>query len=117
MELKLRDGKYTLSAAGLPQTVSGAEELLQRALMRLAARRGAFWPDVTYGSRLYTLGRLKAVQRDAAARMFVTEALENEPDITVRDVVYTPGPDGGGSVAVTLSADGTEAELMLEVDA
>ena len=117
MELKLRDGNYVLSAAGLPETVGGAEELLQRALMRLAARRGSFWPEPEYGSRLYTLCRIKAGQRAAAARMFVAEALEHEPEITVKDVVYTPGADGGGSVAVTLSAEGTEAELMLEVEA
>ena len=114
MELKLRDGKYVLSDAGLPERVRGAEEVLQRALMRLAARRGTFWPDPEYGSRLYTLGRIKAGQRDSAARLFVAEALEKEPEITVREVRFTPNEDGG-SVAVVLAAGGLETEVLLEV--
>ena len=35
MELKLQNGRYSLSTAGIPETVSGAEETLQRALLRV----------------------------------------------------------------------------------
>lgn len=116
MELKLRDGAYVISPAGLPETVSGAEEILQRALLRLAARRGSFWPDPEYGSRLHTLCRLKPGQRASAARLFAAEALEGERDVILEDVTYTPGEGDGGTVAVTLLlADGTETELSLEV--
>lgn len=115
MELKLRNGSYVLTAAGLPETVSGAEETLQRVLMRLTARRGAFWPDPDYGSRLYTLSRLKPAQRAAAARQYVAEALSEETDVTVEDVAYVPGTDDSATVAVTLLLGGRETELTIEV--
>lgn len=115
MELKLRDGCYTLSAAGVPESVRGAEETLQRALMRLTARRGAFWPDPDYGSRLYTLLQLKPSRRAAAAKLFVTEALSNEPEVRATDVAFLPGVDGSATVSVTLEAEGQTAKLMIEV--
>ena len=115
MELKLRSGAYVLSDAGLPETVRGAEETLQRALMRLSARRGSFAPAPDYGSRLYTLGTLKPSQRPVAARLFVTEALAGETGIGVEDVAYTPGPGDTATVAVALSLGGRTAEITLEV--
>ena len=115
MELKLQNGRYSLSTAGIPETVSGAEETLQRALLRLAARRGAFWPDPDYGSRLYTLSRLKPGQRAAAAAQFAAEALAAEPDVTLESVQYVPGADGSAAVIVALSAGGRETEITIEV--
>ena len=115
MELKLRSGAYVLSGAGLPETVRGAEETLQRALMRLSARRGSFAPAPDYGSRLYTLGALKPSQRAAAARLFVTEALAGEPGIGVESVTYAPGAGDTAAVAVELSLGGQAAEITLEV--
>ena len=118
MELKLQDGRYTLSAAGVPETVRGAEETLQRVLMRLTARRGAFWPDPDYGSRLYTLSQLTPAQRAAAAKLFVAEALSDEPEARVTDVAFLPGGDGGAaaSISVTLEAEGQTAKLTIEVE-
>ena len=119
MELKLRDGRYAVSAAGVPETVRGAEEILQRAMMRLTARRGAFWPDPEYGSRLYTLPQLKPAQRSAAAKLFVAEALAGEPELRVADVAYRPGGDGAAAasafITVTLEAGGQAAKLTIEV--
>lgn len=115
MELKLRSGAYVLSGAGLPESVGGAEETLQRSLMRLSARRGSFAPAPDYGSRLYTLGTLKPSQRSAAARLFVTEALAGEAGVGVEAVAYTPGEGDTAAVAVTLSLEGRTAEIKLEV--
>lgn len=115
MELKLRSGAYVLSAAGLPETVGGAEETLQRALLRLSARRGKFAPAPDYGSRLYTLSALKPSQRSAAARLFVTEALAGEAGVGVDGVTYTPGEGDTAAVTVALSLGGQAAEITLEV--
>ena len=115
MELKLRNGRYTVSAAGVLETVAGTEETLQRVLLRLTARRGAFWPDREYGSRLYTLPRLKSSQRPAAAGEFVAEALAGETDVTVENVRYVPGADGSAEVHVALTAGGQNAEITVEV--
>lgn len=115
MELKLRSGAYVLNGAGLPETVDGAEETLQRALMRLSARRGSFAPAPDYGSRLYTLGTLKPSRRAAAARLFVTEALAVEKGVGVEAVDYVPGEGNSAAVAATLSLGGRTAEITLEV--
>ena len=77
MELELKNGRY-VTADGAPATVSGAEELRQRILMKLCARRGSFLPLPEYGSRLHLLQRCKAAQREAAARQYIAEALEGE---------------------------------------
>ena len=117
MELKLQDGRYALSAAGVPESVRGAEETLQRVLMRLTARRGAFWPDPEYGSRLYTLPQLRPSRRAAAAKLFVAEALSDEREARATDVAFLPGRDGGASasVSVTLEAGEQTAKLTIEV--
>jgi len=77
MELKLENGRY-ISAMGELAVVGGAEELRQRILMKLCARRGSFLPLPEYGSRLHLLHRCGKAQREAAARQYIAEALEGE---------------------------------------
>lgn len=115
MELKIRDGQYVLGASGALETVDGDAEAVQRALMRLAARRGGFAPEPEYGSRLHTLCRLKPGQRAAAAQQFVRESLAPETEIAVRSVEYVPGADGEAVVRVALAVGETETELSVKV--
>ena len=115
MELKLENGKYSLSPAGIPETVSGAEELAQRIAMRLTARRGEFWPEERYGSRLFTLGKLKPSQRATAAREFVEEALLEERDVSVTKVEYKPLSDGEAEILAELKIGGETATVSLRV--
>ncbi|MGI5935755.1 MAG: hypothetical protein ACOX7I_02970 [Oscillospiraceae bacterium] len=90
MELKLIDGDYAADASGGLATVSGIEELAQRVLMKLTARRGSFPLMPDYGSRLYTLPSVKPSQRLMAAEQYVLEALEGEEDLRLRslDIKY-----------------------------
>ncbi len=86
MELRLKDGKYDSIGARLC-TVSGAEELAQRVMMKLAARRGSFWPLPDYGSRLYRLvSGERPKDRELAVRQYVAEALSDESGVTLTDV-------------------------------
>ena len=101
MELKLENGRYVPGAAGGLETVSGREETLQRILMRLQAKKGAFPPLPDYGSRLHTLGTVKPSAREAAAKQFVFEALEGE-DAEIKSVSYCPTGSGAGRVTVEL---------------
>lgn len=55
MELKFDGGDYVRSGCGGFATVSGRDEALQRALMRLSARRGSFFPLPDFGSELHKL--------------------------------------------------------------
>ena len=72
MELKLENGDYLPDGHGGLQ--QAGEELLQRVLNRLSARRGSFpfLPD--FGSRLYLLG-LTAPTADLAAGATVLPVL------------------------------------------
>lgn len=117
MEIKFDGGRYVRGVCGGFETVSGREELLQRALMRLSARRGGFFPLPDFGSELHTLFTMKKSQRAAAARRMVYEALAPETQLQVRDVDYSESGDtarvsvelelaGGGSARVDVSIGG-----------
>lgn len=86
MERKLVNGDYVPDGKGGLTVLTGAEEVLQRALFRLTARRGAlpFLPEL--GSRLYQLRRAKPVQWDSMARQYVAEALAGERELAVTEV-------------------------------
>lgn len=106
MELKLEDGKYVPSKfLGLEQ-VRGTDELLQRIIMKLKARRGSFYPLPEYGSRLHTLSSVKPALRETAARQFVQEALSDEPGLNLDslEVAYLDGD--GINIAAVFSYDG-----------
>lgn len=89
MELKLKEGRYVGRGTEL-ETVSGTEEVAQRVMMKLAARRGSFWPKPDYGSRLYrlTCGE-KPSNREMAVRQYVYEALSDENEVRLEAVTIS----------------------------
>lgn len=106
MELKFDGGRYVRNGYGGFVTVSGSDELLQRALMRLSARRGSFFPLPDFGSELHKLLSMKKSQRAAAAQRMVYEALEPEKDITASGVDYRETGDGSAAITVSLALPG-----------
>ncbi len=115
MELKLRDGDYVPAADRDFEAVSGDAAVLQRAMLRLQARRGCFDALPDYGSRLYTLCRMKPGERAANARAFAEEALAAEPEVQVGEVRYTPGEDGSALVEIELLCGGRTGTLTLGI--
>ena len=106
MELKLVNGDYLPDGrGGLEQA---EEEILQRALSRLTARRGSFPFLPEFGSRLYLLGTVAPSVRALAAERYVTEALAPETALRVEQVRLR-----GSELTVTLTRTGTERELRL----
>ena len=84
MELKLVNGDYLPDGrGGLEQA---EEEILQRALSRLTARRGGFPFLPEFGSRLCLLGAVAPLARETAAERYVTEALAPETALKVESV-------------------------------
>ena len=84
MELKLVNGDYLPDGrGGLEQA---EEEILQRALSRLTARRGSFPFLPEFGSRLSLLGAVAPLARETAAERYVTEALAPETALKVESV-------------------------------
>ncbi len=93
MEMKLRDGEYVPDGNGGFERAEEHEELLERALFLLSARRGGFAPMPDVGSRLYTLTKLKRSEREMAAKQFAAEALYGL-DLGIGDVSVSETGDG-----------------------
>lgn len=84
--MQLKQGDYVLNSTGGLQTVTGREEVLQRVLFQLTARRGKFPLLPELGSRLYRLSREKPTARQALAMHYAVEALAGEPELEVTGV-------------------------------
>ena len=105
MERMLRDGDYVPDGAGGLETAEGAEEVLARVLFRLTARRGAmpFLPGL--GSRLHEAIREKPGARQTLCARYVAQALEEETDLSVTDVVWKD-TERGAEMTVELNWKG-----------
>lgn len=115
MELKLRDGDYVRDGIGGLERVCGEEELVQRLRYRLCARRGAFPFAPTLGSELHLLWHEKPSARLAAARKYVAEALSEEQDVRVKDVILRQEGDVL-CVHVLLSYGEQSADVTLRLE-
>lgn len=113
MELKIRDGDYVPDNAGGFVILSGKEALLQRALFRLTARRGAlpFLPEL--GSRLYQLAACPPAQRQGAAMQYAAEALAAEPGVSVTGVTLR---EEGGMLALEVHLQWEDEMLTLPLN-
>ncbi len=98
--LMLVNGDYVPQGNGL-QSAKGDEAVLQRMLMKLTARRGQFPFMENFGSRLWTLDRLRPAERQAAAEQYVLEALRDEPGLMVEQVTLA---ENGGKASLTVNA-------------
>ena len=114
MELELRNGDYVPDGVGGLRRVEGREALLQRVLFRLTARRGSFPFWESLGSRLWTLGRLPAGERQAAARQYVAEALDEEA-LAVRSVTLEELGQGVALLTADLDYEGDALSVTVEV--
>ena len=113
MALLLKDGDYVADERGGLRTVGGAQDLLQRVLFRLQARRGSFPFLPELGSRLYLLPREKPGDRQALARQYAAEALREEDVVT--EVTVEDGTDGRLQVQVALMWNGERLEAEVTV--
>lgn len=114
MALKLEQGDYVPDGQGGFVTLGEAEAVLQRALLRLTARRGQFPPMPELGSRLHQLGRERASARGALAAQYVWEALEPETELTVTGTDWQETGAGRGTLRVDLEWRGTPLSLSVD---
>lgn len=115
VELLLKDGDYVPDGKGGFRTVSGAEEVLQRALFLLTARRGSFPFLPELGSRLYLLPREKPGARAALAQRYAAEALAGEQGVEVTGVECAETGPGALHIRVRMTWRGAELEAEMEV--
>ena len=114
MELKLVNGDYVPDGAGGMVRLSGAEEVLGRALFRLTARRGAFpfLPDL--GSRLHLLLREPPSARKALAAQYAAQALEEERNLKVTQVELA-GTEDSARLTVSMEWQGETLTAAVEL--
>ena len=113
MELKLVNGDYVPDGMGGLQTCSGVQAAEARVLFLLTARRGKFPLLPRLGSWLWTLGREKPSARGALAAQYAAEALEQEDELRLREVLVR---QEGERLYVDVYLDWRGEPLSLTVD-
>ncbi|MEE0211481.1 MAG: hypothetical protein UEP78_05415 [Negativibacillus sp.] len=83
MELLLQHGDHSRNEQGFLQQVDGAQQLVQRAMVRLTVPKGKFVLNPQLGSLLHTLGRTAPAQREQLALEYAREALLEMPEMRV----------------------------------
>lgn len=115
MDVLLEDGDIVLDHRGMPVQVKGKRELAQRAVIRLAVKRGSLPGHPEFGSRLHRLGQTGSRERlDQAALAAVREALAPIRELKVLSVgCHYDGENSRLSVRVRAAAE--EGPISLEV--
>ena len=85
---QLRDGAERPDGEGGFAVSEGAQEVLERVLFQLTARRGSFPLLPQVGSRLYLLLREKPSVRGSVGASYAAEALAGEEDLQVTGAVW-----------------------------
>lgn len=115
MEFKLAEKDYVPDGLGGFERVTGAREILERALFKLTARRGGFPLLPELGSRLYLLSREKPGNRLSAAKTYAAEALSDETELSLADLSIEDADGGAISLTVYLGYEGETLALSINV--
>lgn len=110
MRMLIRDKDYISDGAGGFQLCQDSLRIPEQAMFLLTARRGGFAPMPEIGSRLYLLPYEKPSAQQAAAEVYVQEALE-PLGLTVAGVDVISGE----VLTVEVRLKSGDAEQVLEV--
>ena len=113
MALVIKDGDYLIDN-GRIRSAGASEELLQRVLFKMIARRGKFVFCPQLGSRLWTLNAMTPASRQSVALQYVAEALADENDLRVKSVTTQDGADG--KLTLTAEIDCGDENMTVTVD-
>lgn len=112
MDLKLSEGDFSMNPSGRPKAVTGAEELFQRALIRLSVPLGSFACNPALGSRLHTLAADTPL-RDEKALALAQEALRGLTQLSVTAAAFVEGDPPAVKITLNCCGENREAEVML----
>ncbi|HCC34485.1 MAG TPA: histidine kinase [Ruminococcaceae bacterium] len=115
MDIKLKDGDFDRDERGLPVSITGNEELLQRCLIRLSVPRGRFILNGDLGSEIKSLLKAKPAELDARAYQLVAGALEPVKEVRVESVETRRDMAGHLDITVYLGLRGTRETLNITV--
>ena len=113
MELKLVNGDYVRREIGVFESTYGIDELMERVKFKLTARKGGLvlMPDM--GSELYKITGVKKSQRASMAEMYITDAVSDEPDVSVKNVSVS---EKGDTLEVCAEFEYTGGEFAVSID-
>jgi len=114
MGLKLENGRYVCDDTGNPISLTGTDDLIERAIFRLKCRKGKFPLDRELGSNLYLLPTEKKNNREAAALSYVTDALSDMEELTVTGISAEETEDKL-NITVSISVGEIEENVNLTV--
>ena len=86
MDTAISNGDFMLDSNGIPISIYGIQEILQRVLIRLTVRKGSFIYDTNLGSDLYKLKKTTSTSIKSRALSMVKEALKPMSNVLVDDV-------------------------------
>ena len=112
MSMQLKNGDYLPDGQGGFVTVSGPQELQNRVLFKLSARRGACPLLPNLGSQLHRLPQEKQGRRSALAKQYVEQALQDEEDLEVEEVLWDE-EEGHVSVCLRWQTERFQTTLSL----
>ncbi len=112
MDTLLQNGDYAKDERGYPVTVSGAQELAQRVLIRLTTKKGGFAPDPALGSALH---RIKGAAFAADAQRQVSEAVLMVGGLQLRGITCTEQPQNAVRIDIRLAGQGAQPALSVTV--
>lgn len=111
--IKLENGDYALDNSGNILEVSGVEEIINRALIRLKAKKRGFPLDLSLGSELY----LSDINSASYESLFgiVSEALAPISEIEVTDIEkHIDKENERLYLTIYMKISGTDAIIELE---
>ena len=89
MDTLLSQGDHKRNGQGFLIPISGAQEAIQRAMIRLSVPKGSFAPNPKLGSRLFLLGKAPERQTEELALEYAKEALLEEEQVQATAVRQT----------------------------
>lgn len=117
MDTLLVGGDHFLDGRGLPVTLSGSAELIQRALLRLSIKRGSFVLDPTLGSELHRLRGTQTEVMERLALSYAQEALATMPGVSVSRVAIDRSGRDSINMMVYLTYNEQTYSLEVSVEA
>ncbi len=110
MDTALANGDFAVGSNGRPKQISGAQELFQRAAVRLNVPLGSFAYDASLGSRLHELKAGDGGLNEKALSM-AQEALRILPLVTVESAECSEEPL---TAVFQLSCNGEETKMEVK---
>lgn len=116
MDTLLENGDYKVSQNGLPVSICGRQELLQRVKICLNVPRGSFLHNKDFGSRFYKFKEDQANANNAQALSMAQQALENIPQAKVINALLMFDDDKNiSAVKVVLNIENIAEEVIVEL--